>query len=481
MRDLNLTERVVLFSRFLRNRGFKVFSSGIVDALRGLEAVDIAKREDFFSVLRANLVTTDLEWRIFRELFNEFWQGIFEEREKEKGEECKEDLSGQNEDRVVENEIDAPTSGKADIDGPRKREYLEGSTYSPVAVLEKRDLSQFERSDIQTAQLILKNMMAPFKITAARRVKRSRKPGDIHFRLMMKKSMKANGIPMELLYRMRKKRLKRLVILADVSGSMDRYAQFVMPFIMGIKGIGSRAEVYVFSTSLTAISPILRKFNVEKVLELIANEVPDWSGGTRIGESLQEFVERYGQRHLNKRTVILIMSDGWDLGARKLLIREMETISSKVHCVIWLNPLAGDPAYKLWRYASCASLCGLFLARREPAEPEEGWQDAHNGRGWKVKLLVRHHGAFWRRRMKRLFLNNPDSRGRHKGEEVLFESLLLRHLTKVESSHTPDQIIHFHLLNEEFFWIDQEVNVMGIGPGRTGSELKGEPFFIFSD
>jgi uncharacterized protein with von Willebrand factor type A (vWA) domain len=158
--------------------------------------------------------------------------------------------------------------------------------------------------------------------------------------------MKANGSPMELFYRTKKKRLKRLVILADVSGSMDRYARFVMPFIMGLKGIGSRAEVYVFSTSLTAVSPILRKFNVDKVLEVIANEVPDWSGGTRIGESLQQFVERYGHRHLNKRTVILIMSDGWDLGARKLLIKGMEAISGKVHCVIWLNPLAGDAAYK---------------------------------------------------------------------------------------------------------------------------------------
>jgi uncharacterized protein with von Willebrand factor type A (vWA) domain len=346
MGDPNLTEKVILFSRFLRRRGFKVFSSAIVDALRGLEAVDIANREDFFSALRANLVTSDLEWRIFRELFDEFWKGMVGEREEEKGKECKEDPLEKDEEQAMEKETGAPDPEKTDVDVPAKRECLEGSTYSPVAVLEKRDLSRFERGDIQTAQLILKNMMAPFRIAAARRFKRSRKPGDIHFRLMMKKSIKANGIPMELFYRTKKKRLKKLVILADVSGSMDRYARFVMPFIMGLKGIGSRAEVYVFSTSLTAISPILRKFSVDKVLEVIAKEVPDWSGGTRIGESLQQFVERYGHRHLNKRTVILIMSDGWDLGARKLLIRGMEAISSKVHCVIWLNPLAGDAAYR---------------------------------------------------------------------------------------------------------------------------------------
>ena len=74
--------------------------------------------------------------------------------------------------------------------------------------------------------------------------------------------------------------------------------------------------------------------------------MPDWSGGTRIGESLQQFHERYGQRHLNKRTVVVIMSDGWDLGARSLLQKEMQRLSEKVHSVIWLNPLAGDPEYR---------------------------------------------------------------------------------------------------------------------------------------
>jgi uncharacterized protein with von Willebrand factor type A (vWA) domain len=345
MADLNLTERVILFSRFLRNRGFKAFSSAAADALRGLESVNIRRKEDFFSVLRANLVTTDMEWKIFGKLFDEFWQAM-EETNEEGDKEGDEEPSGEGENQATERETRVTAALKEEAEGPREREYLEGAAYSPVAILEKRDLSHFDRGDIQIAQLILKNLMAPFRINAARRFKRSRKAGDVHFRLVMKKSIKSNGIPMELFYRARKKRLKKLVIIADVSGSMDRYAQFVMPFILGLKGIGSRAEVFVFSTSLTAISPIMKRFHVDRVLEIIAKVVPDWSGGTRIGESLQQFVEGYGHRHLNKRTVILIMSDGWDLGARKLLTREMEAISSKVHCVIWLNPLAGDSAYR---------------------------------------------------------------------------------------------------------------------------------------
>ena len=348
MADTNLRSKVILFSRFLRNHGFKVFSSGTLDALRSLQAIDVCSRGDFFFALRSNLVSTDLEWKLFRGLFDQFWKGAAKEEKEEKGERAKgnEGLRDKKEDLLITEETLCLSEQQVERELPCQKEYLEGAAYSPVAVLEKRDLSHFERGDIQVAQLILKQMISAFRVAPGRRLKRSRKPGDIHFRLVMKKSMKSCGIPMELFYRRKKKRLKRLVILADVSGSMDRYAQFVMPFIMGLRGIGSRAEAYVFSTSLTAISPILRRLHAEKILEAICNKVPDWSGGTRIGESLRQFRHAYGQRHLNKRTVILIMSDGWDLGAKKMLMEEMEILSDKVHTILWLNPLAGDPDYK---------------------------------------------------------------------------------------------------------------------------------------
>ncbi len=166
------------------------------------------------------------------------------------------------------------------------------------------------------------------------------------FRRIIRKSLKTGGMPLELFYKKRKKRLKRLVILADVSGSMDRYARFVMPFILGLKGIGSRAQVFVFSTSLTPITSVVRRLSIEKALEYISQLVPDWSGGTRIGYSLHQFNEGHGESLLNKRTVVVVMSDGWDLGGRELLKREMKTLSRKAHSVIWLNPLAGDTEYR---------------------------------------------------------------------------------------------------------------------------------------
>jgi uncharacterized protein with von Willebrand factor type A (vWA) domain len=166
------------------------------------------------------------------------------------------------------------------------------------------------------------------------------------FPRIMKKSLKTEGIHMGLFYRQKKKRLKHLVILADVSGSMDKYARFVMPFILGLRGMGSRAEVFVFSTSLTSISFILRHLSIEKALERAAREVPDWSGGTRIGYSLHQFNQGQGQRLLSRRAVVVILSDGWDLGGKEILRREMAILNTKAHCVIWLNPLAGYPEYQ---------------------------------------------------------------------------------------------------------------------------------------
>lgn len=343
MKDLGLAGKVILFSSFLKNHGFKIFSSNITDSLQGLEEIDISKRGDFFSALRANLVTTDMEWGLFEELFEGFWKDTDKGEEESEGPREEGECQG---DSVAELLLDKTLDLDRAGEDPHEYGSTEEATYSPVSRLEKKDLVEFQKGDIQIARLILKNMISPFRIAVTRRFRRSKRQGDLDFRRIIKKSLKTGGIPLELFYKKKKKRLKRLVILADVSGSMDRYARFVMPFILGMKGVGSRVEVFVFSTSLTPITTILRRFTIEEALERICSEVPGWSGGTRIGYSLHQFTQGYGKRLLNKRTVVIIMSDGWDLGGRELLKREMEILSQKAYCLIWLNPLAGDLEYR---------------------------------------------------------------------------------------------------------------------------------------
>jgi len=135
------------------------------------------------------------------------------------------------------------------------------------------------------------------------------------------------------------------VILADVSGSMDRYVRFLVPFLL-VSG------ALVPNRKCTYSPPPLADHLFRPQAPCGEGHQQDCLRGAGLvrrnthRESLQQFHERYGQRHLNKRTVVVIMSDGWDLGARSLLQKEMQTLSGKVHSVIWLNPLAGDPEYK---------------------------------------------------------------------------------------------------------------------------------------
>jgi uncharacterized protein len=341
-----LAGEVVGFADFLKGHGFKVFQSGVHDALRSLEEIDLSKRQDFFTSLRANLINTDVEWIQFADLFEKFWHRRNNEL-KEPG------MPHRPPEREIDKVLsdaeslpDMDTEQSAPTEDTDKREWLERVAYSPVSTVEKKDLGNFDKGDIQVAQLALKKITEPFRIDISRRSRRTRKSGDMDFRRIMRKSLKNDGFPMELFFKEKKKRLKRLVILADVSGSMDRYAQFVMPFMLGLRGVGSRAEVFVFSTSLTPVTFIIRHLSFEKALERIARDVPEWSGGTRIGYSLHQFNQTHGHRLVSQRTVVVILSDGWDLGGKELLRREMEALARKAHTVIWLNPLAGDPDYQ---------------------------------------------------------------------------------------------------------------------------------------
>ena len=341
-----LAGKVAGFADFLKSRGFKVFQSSVHDAVRGLIEIDLSKREDVLAVLRANFATNDLEWSLFQDLFDEFQHRIQLTEKETQQKKTTPEREAQKDLPDFEVFSDAETEKASQMEIEEKKEWLEGVTYSPVSIIEKKDLANFDKADIRVAQLALKKIIETFKIQTSRRYKRKKKSGKIDLARILRQSLKTGGIPLKLFFREKKKRLKRLVIIADVSGSMDRYARFVMPFLLGLRGVGSRAEVFAFSTSLTSITFMLRHMHIEQAMTRISLEVPDWSGGTRIGYSLHQFSEKFGRKLLSQRTIIIILSDGWDLGGKELLRREMEKLNRKANSVIWLNPLAGEPGYQ---------------------------------------------------------------------------------------------------------------------------------------
>lgn len=338
-----LASFVVRFCGFLRDNGFNVYQSGVQDSLRSISIVGVERKDDFKAVLRANLASGDLEWHRFDELFTKFWavhHAWFDGKEGDK----KNGL--QHDDVHPGGEVSpftSPVDMNSEAEGPDTIEVLDGgSGYSPLAGLNHKDIGRFDSGDIRVALLALKKIARPFRLEAGLRKKRAAGKGaSLDMARTLRAGLKTDGTLLKLFYHTRRRRLKRLVVIADVSGSMERYSRIVMPFILGLKSVGSKAEVFVFSTMLTRITFYVRRLPLQRALGRISKEAVDWSGGTRIGYCLRQLKKEQGRRLLNRRTVVVILSDGWDLGAKELLRREMAFLNENVYSIIWLNPMEG--------------------------------------------------------------------------------------------------------------------------------------------
>jgi len=339
-----LTAAVIRFSSFLKRRGFNVSHGSARDAVCSLLEIDPLVKADFFAALRTALAKNDSEWRQFSALFDEFWSG--RQQEEVDSREIQAPAEGPPASQV-ESESFLKTFGSPAAEAAAEQEAATGATsYSPIPAVERQFAACFEQADIPRAGKALRDLLAPFRLDRSRRFKAPAGRDRLDFPLVMRRSLKYDGLPLELLYRTRRKKLKRVVFLIDVSGSMDRYTQMLLPFILSLRRVGAKTEVFVFSTALARITAFLRRRHTAQILSHLGRDIPDWSGGTRIGRCLQQFNRGAGRRLLGPKTVVTILSDGWDLGEKELLRAEMATLRRKSGRIVWLNPLAADPDYQ---------------------------------------------------------------------------------------------------------------------------------------
>src|SRR5919108_242433 len=178
-------------------------------------------------------------------------------------------------------------------------------------------------------------------------LRRRRRPVRRRGRIDLRRTLRANltrADLIELRFRQRKRRKVRLVLLCDVSGSMDLYSRFLLQFLFALQNVFGRVETFTFSTRLTRITDYLRGRSYRQVLRRLT-EVRDWSGGTKIGESLAQLNRQWPQL-VDRRTIVIVLSDGWDTGEPELLASELLSIKRRAGRVIWLNPLLGNPSYE---------------------------------------------------------------------------------------------------------------------------------------
>ncbi len=325
---------ILLFSRRLRKSGFKATPARVQDVLKGLKYVSIGDKEQFRVLLQANLVSSRDELSLFNALFDAFWKGEWGDFLPFPGEEGKgEDEFGQS---IVELDDETSDEGERELVG------------ASLEVIERaKDFSRFSPSELKEVERLVLRMARRLGFRLGRRLKAVRRASKIDFRQSFRHSLRHGGELLELRYRKRRaNRPYRLYLLVDISGSMDIYGYFFLLFMYGLQRILFEAETFVFSTYLTCTTPFLRRFPFEEALQRIHAMSVNWSGGTDIGRSLMQFYTGYLSEAGHSRSVVVIISDGWDRGDLQELEQSMKLVGQQAREIFWLNPLAGSPQYE---------------------------------------------------------------------------------------------------------------------------------------
>jgi uncharacterized protein with von Willebrand factor type A (vWA) domain len=237
--------------------------------------------------------------------------------------------------------------------------------YSPEALLRSKPFEALSERELAAMDRVLRRLVVRLARERSRRLVPERGRGLVDLRRSLRGSVGTRGELLRLARRARAVEEPRLVLLCDTSGSMETHTRFLLTFAVALRRAARRVEVFAFNTALTRLTPWLQPGKPALTLARVAGGVPDWAGGTRIGECLEEFVRQYAARCIGPRTVVVIVSDGLDRGEPDALIRAMHVIKSRARRVIWLNPLLGDPRYQPTARGMAAAL--PFVDRLAPA------------------------------------------------------------------------------------------------------------------
>lgn len=335
--------RLALFARLLRDCGLRTTPRRLLDAASALAVVDLRRRDDVRAALGAVFVSRREELAIFDAAFDVFFADSDPRR-----------VAGTIPRRSRALPLDPRAAafwkdalGVPGSQLPRQDEDAtpaSSSGYSAEEQLRARDFREMGWEEEQQVRRLLRQ--APWRVALrrTRRLEPSRR-GGVDLRRTLRRAGRDGGEMLRLARSRARWRRRPLVLLCDVSGSMDRVSRQLLVFAHAI-GRRERVETFVFSTRLTRITHLLRRRDVDEALAHTAHQVHDIGGGTRIGEALHRFNRDHARRVLGHGAVVLILSDGWDRGDVDALATEMARLHRRCHRLIWLNPLLGSAGYR---------------------------------------------------------------------------------------------------------------------------------------
>src|SRR5437773_5208709 len=333
----SLSKNIVQFCRFLRQKGFTVTIEEEATALQALQHIDYGNNQVFFLALQAVFCRSKTQLDEFKNLFNEYWKRLDSAADaKLKNEETKQPPISQPQLKSL----------KAWLYGNKNKETEETASYSVNENLSQKDFSAVPEDEVDELMQTVKSIAKRLAAKTNRRYESSHKIDLPDLRKTLRKNLRRGGELLDIIHRRPKRNRVKLVLLCDVSRSMELYSAFFIQFMYAFQQVFRRMETFVFSTSLKRITSQLKQKNFNEAMNLLSSENSGWCGGTRIGDALNVFTNDYGKKMLGSKTIVIIVSDGWDTGNIDLIKKSMEFIYAKSKKVIWLNPLAGFEDYK---------------------------------------------------------------------------------------------------------------------------------------
>lgn len=336
-RQTNLTAHYVQFARFLRIHKFPVGPRDVTLALEATEHIMPSSYDEFRMVLSSIFIRRELHISKFDSLFDKYWKEI------ERAENAKEKKVAEKKKKKVQRAPSITDLKSWLFNGRLDEEKTVAGADAAQNVLQK-DFASFDKNGLQQIRKIIQIIAKKIALAESRRYHKTKKRKQIDLRKTVANATKKEGELVRLYYRKPKPKKVKIVLVCDVSRSMELYSQFLIQFMLGFQSAVQKIEAFIFSTDLHYITPLIDHQNVQESISDLSNKYLGWSGGTRIGHSLHQLVREHNNR-LGSSSVFIVLSDGWETGDIELLQSSMKAIHRKVSKVIWLNPLAGQDDY----------------------------------------------------------------------------------------------------------------------------------------
>jgi uncharacterized protein with von Willebrand factor type A (vWA) domain len=367
--DLDLPPLVGALSRRLYDRGVPITPRRSADFARALTLIQPITRRRLYWTARAVFVSDPAQVEAFDSVFF----SVF-------GSRAEGEVFDPEDSRTVASPPDerprsdhkASHRGSPDQDpntsvswappGERDEDEDSAEVEAPLAMasdeelLGRKSFDALEPHELAQLYLLMSRLELATPVRRTRRYEKGRHGERIDMRRTLRASLRTGGDPIRLALRRRRSARRRLVMLCDISGSMEPYARAYLQFLTCAAGSGPKAEAFVFATRLTRLTRALASRNPERAIQRAAAAAPDWSSGTRIGDALKEFNDRHGRRGMARGAVIVILSDGWERGDPMLVAREMERLARLAHRIVWVNPRLSAGAFSVQSGGMVAAL-----------------------------------------------------------------------------------------------------------------------------